>query len=109
ATCSASLAAAMVSSSQVLKKELELRRNKKGTLHSAGKYSDGSIKWFHTSYNGRIRFQKAAGKIVVATVISKSLNDEWQILQSFVGFIYRHFKQYVSSMSLHFSDEVDEE
>jgi len=87
------------------KKELALRREDKGTLHRAGKRKSGGEKWTHARYNGSIRFQKCLGGVVVAQILSKSENDEWQLLQSFIGFLYRHFRTVISNISLSYNGE----
>jgi len=88
-------------------KETALRREEKGTLHRAGKRKSGEEKWTHARYKGSIRFQKCLGGVVAAMIESNSETDEWQLLQSFVGFLYRHFRAEISSVSLSFP--ADEE
>lgn len=84
----------------MVKKELDLRNKNQGTLHRVGLKKRGEDKWKHTKYNGRIQFQKCLGNIVIATVHARSGDDEWQILTSFLGFMDRHFRPVIDSMTL---------
>ncbi len=87
--------------SLLVKKELQLRRQKQGTLHRSKGKKDEQW-WFHASYNGWIRFQNCLGGTVVALVRTKSDGDEWQLLQSFVGFLNRHFRDRIISVTINF-------
>jgi len=89
------------------KKEISLRRDDKGTLHRTGKRRAGEEKWTHARYRGTIRFQKCLGGVVTATIQSDTETDEWQLLQSFVGFLYRHFREEISNITLSFATEED--
>ena len=93
---------------ELLAKERTLRESNRGTLHYAGKFKDGSQKWVHTSHKGWIRFQKSLGRILVATVFTRSEGNEWQILQSFVGFLHRHFSASISSITINFDSAGEE-
>lgn len=88
----------------LVKKERALRRDGRGTLHQDRKYRDGSRKWVHSSYDGWIRFQNAVGQVLVAEVNSHGNGNEWQILQSFVGFLHRHFRYEITSITLSYSE-----
>jgi hypothetical protein len=86
-------------------KELELRRKKQGTLRKAGPRKVGQVKWVHRSYPGWIRLQRCLGGVTVAIVQSKSESGENQLLQSFVGFVDRHFHDQISGINI--SYELD--
>ncbi len=86
----------------LVQKELELRRNGRGTLHRHGPKKKNQEKWIHASYRGWINFQKALGGTVVAVTQPKDGENEWQLLTSFVGFLYRHFGKYIASVNLSF-------
>jgi len=91
--------------SLLVSKETALRREDKGTLHRAGPRKRGEEKWSHARYVGSIRFQKCLGGVVTAQIQSKSENDEWQLLQSFIGFLYRYFRDAISNISLSYMSE----
>ena len=91
--------------SLLVSKETALRKEDKGTLHRAGKRKSGEEKWTHARYKGSIRFQKCLGGVVTAQIQSQSERDEWQLLQSFIGFLYRHFRAVIGNISLSCSAE----
>jgi hypothetical protein len=94
----------------LIAKEIELRRKSKGTLHRVGPKAKNHDKWAHSSYKGWVRFQRALGGVLVALVQSKSPDDEWMLLSSFVGFLDRHFRASISNINLAYgADSGDEE
>ncbi|HWA27560.1 MAG TPA: hypothetical protein VG734_18030 [Lacunisphaera sp.] len=86
--------------SLLTKKEIELRRKNQGTLHPSGPKQKKRAKWAHKSYNGWIRFQQCLGGVVVAEVKSRNPTEEWQLLSSFIGFLDRHFRDELASITL---------
>jgi len=88
--------------SLLVKKEVELRRKNMGTLHRAGGKKRGEDKWNHESYPGWVRFQECLGGMAVALVQSKTPDQEWQLLTSFIGFLDRHFRSSISSVTINY-------
>jgi hypothetical protein len=86
----------------MINKELELRKQKQGTLHRYGTKGSGRDQWFHTTYKGWIRFQSCYGGVVVALVRARNDDDTWQLLTSLIGFLHRHFKEHISGINLTF-------
>ncbi len=86
--------------SLMIQKELSLRQGNRGTLHRSGTKKKDQDKWTHSSYPGWIRFQKCLGGMVVAVIQSKDSTNEWQLLTSFIGFLDRHFRKSISSISM---------
>lgn len=84
----------------LVEKERALRREKQGTLHRKGPRKRGEERWVHVRYKGSIKLQKCLGGIVVAEVRSGSFSDEWQLLSSFVGFLCRHLREDISTVTL---------
>jgi hypothetical protein len=84
----------------MVKKELTLRKQKKGTLHRFGTRKKNEDRWTHNSYNGRIKLQRCIGGVMVAQVSAKNIKKEWQLLTSFVGFMDRHFRRSISNISI---------
>jgi hypothetical protein len=83
------------------KKEIELRRKNMGTLHRSDiKKQKGYEKWMHKSHVGWIWFQRCLGNMISAEIQSRNINDEWQLLSSFIGFMDRHFRKEISSINL---------
>ena len=88
----------------LVKKELELRKNKRGTLHRSGPKRRDHEKWTHAAYNGWIQFQRCIGGVTVALIQAKNAQDEWQLLSSFIGFLDRHFRKEISGISLQYGE-----
>jgi len=86
--------------SLLIKKELALRRKNQGTLHASGPRRKKREKWSHTTYKGWIQFQDCLGGVVVAEVKSRDAESEWQLLSSFIGFLDRHFRAELLSITL---------
>lgn len=84
----------------LVKKERDLRSKNQGTLHRSGGKKQGEDKWTHSSYPGWVSFQRCLGGITVALVQSKTPETEWQLLSSFIGFLNRHCRKSISTISL---------
>jgi hypothetical protein len=84
----------------MVKKEMTLRRQKKGTLHRIGCRKKNEVRWTHSSYDGRIKLQRCIGGMMVAQVSAKDVKKEWQLLTSFVGFVDRHFRTNISNINI---------
>jgi len=89
----------------LLKKELSLRKNNRGTLHASGKKKRNEEKWVHNNYPGWIRFQKCLGGVLVAQVSSRAEGGEWQLLSSFIGFLDRHFRKHITDISIKYDGD----
>lgn len=87
---------------KMVKKEVQLRRSKQGTLHRSASKQKGTEKWAHRKYKGWVWFQKCLGRIVVAEVQSRVDGGENQILESFVGFVDRHFRKDLVSVTVNY-------
>ena len=86
--------------SLLIRKEIDLRKKNQGTLHTSGTRRRDRAKWTHTTYKGWIRIQKCLGGVVVAEVKSRDAKEEWQLLTSFIGFLDRHFRAELASITL---------
>jgi hypothetical protein len=84
----------------LVSKEVELRRRNQGTLHRSGAKKKGTEKWTHKSYPGRITLQKCVGGTIAAVVQSRAADEEWQLLTSLIGFLDRHFRDHIGSITL---------
>ena len=85
-------------------KELSLRRKNQGTLHATGRRRAGKEKWTHSSHKGWIQFQQCLGGVLVGQVQSRDPEGEWQLLTSFVGFLDRHFRRNIATISLNYAN-----
>lgn len=91
----------------LVEKERELREVGRGTLHRRGPRKAGQEKWMHASYKGWIKLQRGLGGVVVALVHGAAERDEWQLVTSFVGFLHRHFRDDIASVTLAFGVEAE--
>jgi hypothetical protein len=82
----------------LVQKELTLRRMNRGTLHRQGPKKKNEEKWGHASKNGWIRFQNCLGHVLTATIQARDEDEEWQLLNSFIGFLDRHFRASIASI-----------
>jgi hypothetical protein len=81
-------------------KEVALRRKGQGTLHRSGSKKAGTEKWKHASFTGWITLQRCIGGTLAAVVQSKAPQEEWQLLTSFVGFLDRHFRDHIATITI---------
>jgi len=86
--------------SHLTKKEVALRRKNQGTLHRSGSKKAGTEKWTHASFAGWITLQRCIGGTLAAVVQSKAPQEEWQLLTSFVGFLDRHFRDHIATITI---------
>jgi hypothetical protein len=63
-------------------------------------------RWRHTKYPGWITWESTKGGILVAEVKSRKRDSEWQLLQSFVGYLDRHLGEYIDSITIRYYEEV---
>ena len=61
-------------------------------------------RWVHTKYPGWINWDLAKGGILVAEIQSKKPDAEWQLLQSFIGYIDRHMGYCIQSIMITYMD-----
>jgi hypothetical protein len=83
-------------------KELELRNNPRATLHRSGPKKAGREKWTHKAYSGWINLQRGDSGTLEATLHSKASDGEWQLLRSLIGFLDRHFRKQIASVTIHY-------
>ena len=76
------------------KKERDLRG--KGT--TLIRYSEG--KFVHAKHSGWINWDEVAGGFLIAEVQTKKQDSEWQLLQSFIGYLDRHLGKHIESISI---------
>lgn len=62
-------------------------------------YRKAAGKWGHKTYRGWIKWTDVPGGILVAEVLSPA-ESEWQLLQSFIGYLDRHLADYIESVSI---------
>jgi len=83
---------------KTLLKQTEIRLRGKGTALIRKKEG----KWMHVKYPGWINWDIAKGGIIVAEVKSLKEKREWQLLNSFIGYVDRHLGEYIQSITIHY-------
>jgi hypothetical protein len=78
------------------KQEIKLR----GTATTFYRQKEG--RWKHVKYSGWINWDEAPGGILVAEIQSKVEGTDWQLLQSFVGYLERHLGKHIESITIYF-------
>lgn len=86
----------------LVQKERELRKKNRETLHRYGPKKRNEEKWGHASKHGWIRFQASLGRIMVATIQARNKTEEWELLNSFIGFLDRHFRDSIASIVINY-------
>ena len=81
-------------------KELELRRKNMGTLHRSGPRKRGQDKWTHKKFPGWVSLQRGDAGSLAAKVHSRTAGDEWKLLTSVIGFLDRHFRKDIASVTI---------
>lgn len=79
-----------------LLQETERRLRRKGTTL----IRRGKRRWVHTKYPGWINWEVSKGGLLVAEVRSKKSDSEWQLLQSFIGYLDRHLGKHIGTISI---------
>ena len=77
-------------------KEKELRGS------STTFYRSRKGKWKHVKYSGWINWDKTKGGLLVAKVQTKKEEDEWKLLQAFIGYLDRNLGKNIESISIYF-------
>jgi hypothetical protein len=57
-------------------------------------------RWYHKKYAGWISWDEAQGGVLVAEVRTINHDAEWQLLQSFIGYLDRHLSKHIESISI---------
>ena len=84
----------------LVRKEVELRRRQRGTLHRSGPKKRGREKWTHTTYPGWLTLERRIDGTLAAAVHSRAADGGWQLLTSLVGFLHRHFRDEIASVTI---------
>lgn len=52
------------------------------------------------NYTGVTKFAAAPGGILVVELRTQKIDQEWQLLQSFMGYLDRHFGEHIERISI---------
>ena len=78
----------------LIQKERDLR----GTRTTFHRQRAGRL--WHSTYPGWINWDEASGGILVAEIQSRVKDGEWQLLQAFVGYLDRHLRDSIESLTI---------
>lgn len=82
----------------MLKNTLKRLKDKGTTLY---RVREGRIA--HTRYKGWINWESTRGDILVAEVNTRVPAEEWKLLQSFIGYVDRHLRDNIQSISINYA------
>ncbi len=88
----------------LVKKESELRRRKLGTWRRSGTRESNRARWKHSRYPGWVKLARGMGEVVQIEVrCPRGMEEsEWQLLDSILGFLDRHFAENISSVHIYY-------
>ena len=88
--------------SALVAKEVSLRKRNQGTFRRAGEKLRSWAKWKHKKYNGWLWLQRGLGEVVTIQLQCKSKDVQWQIMESFLGFVDRHFADNIRAIHVQY-------
>lgn len=86
---------------ELVRKEADLRRRDLGTWRRSGKKTRDRARWVHSRYPGYVKIARGMGEVVQLEIKS---DVEWQLLDSILGFLDRHFGEDISSIHIFYGD-----
>jgi hypothetical protein len=83
-----------------------LLRNKAAELRRkpTAFHRDRRGRWKHVKYPGWINLAETSGGILIAEIHTKVEKAEWQLLQSFIGYLDRHVGENIESISIYYRE-----
>jgi hypothetical protein len=82
----------------MIKKEAEIRKRRAGAFSRVGAKSSNKARWKHIRFKGWIKLEKDRSEVVTAKVNS----PDWQLLAALIGWIDRHFGDWVEAVTIRF-------
>lgn len=87
----------------IVKKEVDLFRQGKGTFYRSAAKAKNSAKWSHKSYDGWIWLERGLSEVILAELRSRTADkNEWQLLHAFLGFLDRHFADKIETINIQY-------
>jgi len=83
-------------------KEAAIRRNGKGTYERVGRKSNSSARWRHKMYGGSVQLKRGPAEIITARIRAAAPEAERRLLSSFLGFVDRHSRDQVATITIHY-------
>ena len=89
----------------MVQKEIDLYKGKRGTFFRSAPKQKQKARWAHKKFPGWIKLQRGTGGVVIAEVHSRSNpSNEWTLFRAFMGFIDRHYRDNIFSISIQYLD-----
>jgi hypothetical protein len=86
----------------LVNKEAEIRGRGRGTFFRVGRKARAKAEWKHKKFHGSVRLARGESDSVTARVRSSKLEEERQLLSSFLGFVDRHCGEDVSTIMIEY-------
>jgi hypothetical protein len=81
-----------------------LNNKEKELRHRPTAFSRTRNRWRHVKHSGWINIEETKGGFLVAEVQTKVEGSEWQLLQSFIGYLDRHLGENIESISIFYRE-----
>lgn len=85
----------------MIRKQADIRRGGRGTFSRAGG-GKRAARWKHVRYKGSIELKAGEADAVSARIKSSDRGDEARLTSSFLGWLDRHFGDYLSSVNIQY-------
>jgi hypothetical protein len=83
-------------------KEAAIRKKGRGTYSRVGRATSRATKWKHKMYRGSVQLARDPSQIITAKVRATTPEDERRLLSSFLGFVDRHSKNQVETITIRY-------
>jgi hypothetical protein len=83
-------------------KQAAIHKNGKGTYDRVGRKSASAARWRHKMYGGSVDLKRGDAEIITAKIRAAQPEAERRLLSSFLGFVDRHSKDQVATITIHY-------
>jgi hypothetical protein len=83
-------------------KEAAIQKNGRGTYVRVGRKSGSKARWRHKMYGGSVQLSRDPSETITARIRATAPEDERRLLSSFLGFVDRHSKDQVATITIHY-------
>jgi hypothetical protein len=83
-------------------KEASIRKGGRGTYVRVGRKTANASRWKHKMYGGSVLLRREPQEVVSAKIRAATPEDERKLLSSFLGFVDRHSKDQIATITIHY-------
>jgi hypothetical protein len=83
-------------------KEASIRKGGRGTYVRVGRKLSNSTRWKHKMYGGSVQLKRDPSETINAKIRAATPENERKLLSSFLGFVDRHSKDQVATITIHY-------